>query len=330
MTHAVRRRLASSVITLGLVAAGAYAPTAPAFAARPTANRAGHTQRSSDTDAAARTLEVRYANAHWNWTAWNDSAPVAPGRAQPNYECAEFVARSLAAAGLVPGLGPNDPQNGYRAYSAPNGKVYDLLLISVLPQYNNLYAYLRDSGVGQDVGEQLGQAQPGDVVVTYLGTNGTASHTGLVAQAATATGEAGVDAHNNARLDYGYHYYAPSHLVRLAPNALSEVWGWAAAQRALHPAQPLPRRLPTPSATAATPSATAATPSATAAVPSAVPSATVSVPATASPSPAATATATGTATGTGSGLAEPGPAAPGIVDPGPIELGPLDPAAAQV
>jgi hypothetical protein len=44
-----------------------------------------------------------------------------------------------------------------------------------------------------------------------------------------------VDAHNNARLDYGYHYYAPSHLVRLVPNALLEVWAWTAEQRLLHP-----------------------------------------------------------------------------------------------
>ena len=240
MTYALRRRLASTAIVAGLVCAAAPALSAPAFAAQPTA-AASHAAKADDgiqlpdTDVVTRAIEVQYANAHWNWTAWNDSTPVTFGSAQPNYQCAEFVARSLAAAGLVPGLGPDDPQSDYFNYTAPNGKVYDLLLISDLPQYNNLYAYLMDSGIGEDVGDQPAEAQPGDIVVTYLGPNGTPSHTGLVAQAATATGEATVDAHNNARLDYGYSYYAPSHLVRLVPNALLEVWSWAATQELLHP-----------------------------------------------------------------------------------------------
>ncbi|QMU69683.1 amidase domain-containing protein [Streptacidiphilus sp. P02-A3a] len=251
MTYALRRRLASTAIVAGLVCAAAPALSAPAFADQPAA--ASATARTDagpslpDTDIVTRAIEVQYADAHWNWTAWNDSTPVTFGSAQPNYQCAEFVARSLAAAGLVPGLGPNDPQSDYFDYTAPNGKVYDLLLISDLPQYNNLYAYLMDSGIGEDVGDQPGEAQPGDIVVTYLGPNGTLSHTGLVAQAATGTGEATVDAHNNARLDYGYHYYAPSHLVRLVPNALLEVWGWAATQELLHPkAQQQPPTSPTP------------------------------------------------------------------------------------
>jgi len=239
VTHALRRRLASTAIVAGLVCAAAPALSAPAFAAQPAAATAAAKAHAGltlpDTDIITRALEVQYAKAHWNWTAWNDSTPVAFGDAQPNYQCAEFVARALAAAGLVPGLSPDAPQNDYFNYTAPNGKVYDLLLISDLPQYNNLYAYLMDSGIGEDVGDQPGEAQPGDIVVTYLGADGTPSHTGLVSQAPTATSEATVDAHNNARLDYGYHYYAPSHLVKLVPNALLEVWTWAATQEAEHP-----------------------------------------------------------------------------------------------
>ncbi|MBC3840128.1 hypothetical protein GXW82_07870 [Streptacidiphilus sp. 4-A2] len=255
MTHGLRRRLASSVIVAGLVCAVAPALSAPAFAAQPVAPRtatAAHAAAKNllDTDAITRAIEVQYAEAHWNWTAWNDSTPVTFGSAQPNYQCAEFVARSLAAAGLIPGLAPDAPQNDYFNYTAPNGKVYDLLLISDLPQYNNLYAYLMDSGIGEDVGDQPSEAQPGDIVVTYLGPNGTPSHTGLVAQAPTATAEATVDAHNNARLDYGYSYYAPSHLVKLVPNALLEVWTWAALQEAEHPQQPAQ---PTQPSTGATP-----------------------------------------------------------------------------
>jgi hypothetical protein len=143
----------------------------------------------------------------------------------------------MAAAGLIPGLSPDAPQNDYFDYTAPNGKTYDLLLISVLPQYNNLYDYLMDSGVGIDVGDDPADAQPGDFVVTYLGPNDTPSHTGLVVTAQTATSEPTVDAHNHARYHYGYHFYAPSHLVRLAPDALLKVWAWAAGYT-WHPTAP--------------------------------------------------------------------------------------------
>jgi hypothetical protein len=52
---------------------------------------------------------------------------------------------------------------------------------------------------------------------------------GIIDTAQTATSEPTVDAHNNARLQYGYHYYAPSHLVELAPDALLKVLAWAQA-----------------------------------------------------------------------------------------------------
>jgi hypothetical protein len=243
VTHGLRRRLASTAIVAGLVCAAAPAISSPAFAAQPAAAHSSTVTAKDglgpiDTDVLTRAIEVQFANTHWNWTAWNDSTPVAFGDSQPNYQCAEFVARALAAAGLIPGLSPDAPQSDYFDYTAPNGKVYDLLLISDLPQYNNLYAYLMDSGIGKDVGDQPGEAQPGDIVVTYLGANGTPSHTGLVAQAPTATSEATVDAHNNARLDYGYSYYAPSHLVQLVPNALLEVMEWTATEEAQHLLQP--------------------------------------------------------------------------------------------
>ncbi|MGH6656538.1 MAG: hypothetical protein ACRDVE_15200, partial [Actinocrinis sp.] len=53
-----------------------------------------------------------------------------------------------------------------------------------------------------------------------------ASHMGLIATAPVGATEATVDAHNNARLHYGYHYYAPSHLVELAPNAWAKAAAW--------------------------------------------------------------------------------------------------------
>ncbi|MBC3839802.1 hypothetical protein GXW82_04805 [Streptacidiphilus sp. 4-A2] len=53
-----------------------------------------------------------------------------------------------------------------------------------------------------------------------------------------------MDAHNYARLNYGYHYYAPSHLVRLVPDALLQVWNWAAAGHRSRPVATTPRGLP--------------------------------------------------------------------------------------
>ena len=263
MTHIRRRRLAASAIVAGLLCGSATALAAPAFAA-PSAKRMTAVKskvpvkgtvairstvpirstaaiRSTGTsgqgrlllwnswlDQITRSQEVAFAESHWNWTAWDDSTPVTDGSDQPQYQCAEFVARSMAAAGLIPGLTPDAPQSDYFDYTAPNGKVYDLLLISVLPQYNNIYDYLMDSGLGIDVGDDPADAQPGDFVVTYLGPNNTPSHMGLIATAPTATDEATVDAHNHARYHYGYHFYAPSHLVELAPNAALKVMAWAA------------------------------------------------------------------------------------------------------
>lgn len=229
MTHTYRRRLTAAAIVAGVVCAGPAALAAPAFAAQKAAVGASTVAPMSWFDQITRYQEVNFAEAHWNWTAYNDPTPVAFGSGQEQYQCAEFVARSMAAAGLIPGLSPDAPQDAYFHYTAPNGKVYDLLLISVLPQYNNIYDYLMDSGIGIDMGDDEADAQPGDYVVTYLAPDGTASHMGLVATAPTATDEATVDAHNNARLHYGYHFYAPSHLVKLAPNALMKIRAWAAS-----------------------------------------------------------------------------------------------------
>lgn len=238
------RRLAAACVVLGLTGA-AVISAVPANAAQVPAGASASTSSSAslsplgDGNALTRAIEVAYADTHWSWTAWNDPTPVAFGDGQPNYQCAEFVARSMAAAGLIPGLGPNDPQNDYFEYTAPNGKTYDLLLITPLPQYNTIYDYLMDSGLAKDVGDDPADAQPGDMVVTYLGYDGEASHMGLIATAQTATSEPTVDAHNNARYRYGYHFYEPAHVVKLVPNAFLEVWTWAASQWALRGVAPL-------------------------------------------------------------------------------------------
>lgn len=236
MRATLGRRLAAAIVVLGLTGMAAATAAVPASAAQApaTASASASFAPADDGNALTRALEVQFANTHWNWTAWNDPTPVAFGSGQEEYQCAEFVARSLAAAGLIPGLGPNAPQNDYFDYTAPNGKTYDLLLITPLPQYNTIYDFLMDSGLATDVGDDPAAAQPGDMVVTYLGFDGEASHMGLIATAQTATSEPTLDAHNNARLDYGYHFYEPAHLVKLVPNAFLEVWTWAAQQWLQH------------------------------------------------------------------------------------------------
>lgn len=240
MTHTHRRRLAVCAIVAAVGCAGAPALAAPAQATSIVGN--------NWVDRMTRSKEVQFADTHWSWTAWNDATPVVDGADQDLYQCAEFVARSMAAAGLIPGLNPNSPQNNYLNYKASNGKVYDLLLITPTAPYNTIYDYLMDSGAGIDVGDQPALAKPGDFVVTYLGANGVASHMGLIATAPTATAEATVDAHNHARYHYGYHFYAPSHLVELAPNALDKVLAWAAKGGAA-PSTATPKRTVTPKTT---------------------------------------------------------------------------------
>ncbi len=47
------------------------------------------------------TATVEFANDNWNCAVADCSSHVQEGQYQPNYQCAEFVARSLAA-----GIGP--------------------------------------------------------------------------------------------------------------------------------------------------------------------------------------------------------------------------------
>ncbi|MGF1432386.1 hypothetical protein [Kitasatospora sp. LaBMicrA B282] len=214
------RRVAGAALVVGLLGAGAPVLAAPAYADSTAPAGTQVTASIPSIGDLLRGVEVDWAEGHWNWTAWNDPTPVAFGGDQPNYQCAEYVARSLAAAGLVPGLSPDDPQDDYFHYTAPWGTTYDLLLISDVAPYHNLYDYLMDSHLGTDVGDHPEEARPGDVVVTYADLGGTKSHAGLVATAPDGTNEATVDAHNRARQHYGYHFYAPSHLIRIEPLGL--------------------------------------------------------------------------------------------------------------
>jgi hypothetical protein len=57
------------------------------------------------------------------------TSTVSSGSSQSSYECAEFVARSLAAGGYIKGLSGLESQSKYDPYTY-NGNSYDLLWVS--------------------------------------------------------------------------------------------------------------------------------------------------------------------------------------------------------
>jgi len=86
-----------------------------------------------------------FANSQWNCADPSCSSTVGTGDGQPNYQCAEFVSRSLASAGMIP-LNPLASQGDYLNFNV-NGKTYDLLWVSSKQGGPlGLEDYLRDSG----------------------------------------------------------------------------------------------------------------------------------------------------------------------------------------
>ena len=149
----------------------------------------------------AKNAAVAFADANWNCSTAACTHRVSAGSAQPNYECAEFVARSLAAEGQVPGLTSSSSQSAYGHYRAKNGKTYNLLWVGwanggYTPGTPGLYQFLIQNGVGKDIGNHPSEAAPGDVPIYFEGEG----HTALLTQTGS---NPLVDAHNNAR----YHVY---------------------------------------------------------------------------------------------------------------------------
>ena len=162
----------------------------------------GGKAHAASATASATSAAVAYADAHWNCATAACTTRVSAGAAQPNFQCAEFVARSLAAEGKVPGLTSSSAQSAFGSYHARNGQTYDLLWVGVdASGYNDegipgLYQYLTQNGVGTNIGNNPSKAAPGDVTFHFEGQG----HTGLLVQ----TGSNPLaDFHNNAR----YHVY---------------------------------------------------------------------------------------------------------------------------
>jgi Ricin-type beta-trefoil lectin domain-like/CHAP domain len=163
----------------------------------------GHAQAAS-SQAVSLSAAVSYAESYWNCADAACTSRVQQGQAQNNFQCAEFVARALAAAGLIPYLSPYSSQNAYYRYNR-NGtaNTYNLLWVGTSPEpngYRTLKDYLFDNGLVTNIGTDTSQASPGDIVL-YPGGEG---HTAIIVS--TNGGTPIVDAHNNAAWHQPYTY----------------------------------------------------------------------------------------------------------------------------
>ncbi len=94
-------------------------------------------------------LTADYAINHWNWGHYNNSNPtdfVTAGKSQPQFQCSEFVARSIAAAGPLGNLTPDISGFERLEYPTGSGTFYNLKYAG------DLYNFLINSGAGIDVG----------------------------------------------------------------------------------------------------------------------------------------------------------------------------------
>ncbi|KPV54627.1 hypothetical protein SE17_02595 [Kouleothrix aurantiaca] len=161
---------------------------------------------------------IRYATGHWNWSSYDESKnTVSSGTFQPNFQCAEFVARSIAAAGSIGDLkvDSTSDQLGSLLY---NGKRYNVRMVT------GLYNFLIDTGIGKDVGTDKQSATLGSVVIY-----GNFEHTAIVTNV-TDPSQIKVTAHNTALLDYaidGFYRSYPddpmsiTHIVLVNYNKVS-------------------------------------------------------------------------------------------------------------
>lgn len=146
---------------------------------------------------------VTFANNNWNCTTAACTSTVQQGDWQHAYECAEFVARSLAFAGYMPGLSSISPQSAYDPYNPHlgNGRVYDLLLITPTAGLYTLADYLRDAGFSTNIHQNLSNAVAGDMVV-LVNSSGIPEHTALIVVKGSTTSTTKLDAHNKAAYKY--------------------------------------------------------------------------------------------------------------------------------
>lgn len=147
---------------------------------------------------------VAWANDNWNCANIACTSTVQAGQPQPNYGCAEFVARALATEGFMPGLTSSSPQKSYDPYRpAGSKKDYDLLLIGHRTGLHTLADYLLDYGYAKNIGMDLREAKAGDAVVfsDLIYDKPAEEHVVLITTPGASPSSVKVAAHNNARYD---------------------------------------------------------------------------------------------------------------------------------
>lgn len=124
---------------------------------------------------------------------------------QPNFQCADYIARALTQDGLVPGLNSggvwgstpaSSSVSGYGNYKAANGKSYYLFNVGV-PGTAGLSTYLLDNNLATNVQQDITQAAPGDVV--FIRENGASTYGHAMIIAAISGDFLVLDGHNSAQ-----------------------------------------------------------------------------------------------------------------------------------
>jgi len=150
---------------------------------------------------------VEFANANWNCANVACTEKVAAGSGQSNYECAEFVSRSLAAGGYIP-LESKAAQSDYLNFKH-NGVAYDLLWVSSKQGGpKGLEDYLRAVGwkTANNTNVEAGYA------LMLRGSAGPYSHTAI------GVGKGISDAHNVAHYQVPLSAYEGVELIYVPPN----------------------------------------------------------------------------------------------------------------
>jgi len=163
-----------------------------------------------------------FADRQWDCADVDCTTIVASGASQPNYECAEFVARSLAAGGYIPNLGALAAQSAYGSYGY-NGVTYDLLWVS---SKQGGPAGLREAlvAMGWVTGSIVSKS-----AVFVDGSDGPYSHVAI------GVGSNLCDAHNNAR----YHISSCNTYYTVNEIRNPPAW-WGMNDTAKEGAGPLP------------------------------------------------------------------------------------------
>jgi len=152
-----------------------------------------------------------FADSHWNCADQACTTKVSAGTFQNNYECAEFVSRSISAGGAFPGLADTDSQASFGSYSL-NGKTYDLLWVSSGEGGPlGLEDALKEMG-WVDVGTNCATSIKAGYVAIVNGADGPRSHTFV------GVGENLGDAHNNAQFHVSGCFYGTPNAIYAPPG----------------------------------------------------------------------------------------------------------------